>query len=861
VVKNDVSAGTTYIALKVLVKFISAFSGLKVAEPILDVILMILEQNGIIEKNAYLQNQVDIKVSIKETYRILTEQLPTNKAELIGRAWSEIEPLLANLDTKKPLSDELCKKIYDAISRDSNLEAEILTNNDLNGLVFLLADTLEKNMDAAIIALDKISEVKEDVKNIHKEIEKLKDDVKEIKNNQQKENAMHNDNQLYANNYKEILFLHRDVGGVSLEKLFVTHEYRENDEQGSDVLERIKGFIDDDRWGCPNFMFIEGSAGLGKSSLVSHLAHLHENEDERNILGGRKLVCVRLRDIIADFNKDSMNSSILKYINIKNARQFQEMHNGSIVILDGFDELCMIEGISNKVSGYIHDLYDLLSDCKVILTTRPQYLDVPKVDFAKAHIELMHFGKNKRSEWVEKYIVATENNPDEKVAFDYISNIEDDEAAGICDTPMALYMIAAGRINEDAVKNPWAMFHQIFYKEISETAYNAPDADGKKRHPISELNKEHIYRLGAEIAFEMFKSGNEKLFLTKNEIMNLVDTLGIEKANVKEVVKHCHALCSYWKRNNANGAVEFYHNNIRDFFMCEKIFYEMWDIYEENADSDWAASGEVRQRLYNLLYHSRLNVKTAEFLHYRILREKELDEKDNFAKLEQLQKRLPSITEGFLLDDKEPVAVNRGWEIAYNLIINVLANIMRIYRYVYEPYLSEGEAIKWINSNPYDLSLVSKNFNEIFFNRLYDETIIYTAGKFDFGCMDLADANLSFVDFADCRFCVANFGGAALYRVDFEKADLQNANFGFSSLRGVGLSGCDLRICDFLFASLNDVDLFGSDIRGCNFTYATFFQVTLPDGKFVKNTAEAIAHLKSLNIEGLKFSDEPDISH
>ena len=31
-------------------------------------------------------------------------------------------------------------------------------------------------------------------------------------------------------------------------------------------------------------------------------------------------------------------------------------------------------------------------------------------------------------------------------------------------------------------------------------------------------------------------------------------------------------LCAYWKSNGTDGVLEFYHNNIRDYFLCEYIY-------------------------------------------------------------------------------------------------------------------------------------------------------------------------------------------------------------------------------------------------------------------------------------------------
>ena len=38
---------------------------------------------------------------------------------------------------------------------------------------------------------------------------------------------------------------------------------------------------------------------------------------------------------------------------------------------------------------------------------------------------------------------------------------------------LEVYMIAAGRINEEAKNNIWVLYHQIFYKELADTECNS----------------------------------------------------------------------------------------------------------------------------------------------------------------------------------------------------------------------------------------------------------------------------------------------------------------------------------------------------------------------------------------------------
>lgn len=108
-----------------------------------------------------------------------------------------------------------------------------------------------------------------------------------------------------------------------------------------------------------------------------------------------------------------------------------------------------------------------------------------------------------------------------------------------------------------------------------------------------------------------------KLFLTEQEIRNIVNDLKIEDIKLKKVIQHCYALCNYWK-SNGKEAVEFYHNNIRDFFLCEKIFYEFNSIYQTCTTLGiQEVVTYIIERIYNLFRYMKLSDKVTEFLFLR----------------------------------------------------------------------------------------------------------------------------------------------------------------------------------------------------------------------------------------------------
>jgi len=876
-VDEEALAEKTYVYIKNGVKVLSIMGLPKEIEYIeipLEFLYKKMKWEGWFKYDLSLDQRIKLKDAIKLAFKEAEETLPTHKRDLLNRAriavsnWlSENPSELISLDREEKLTNILKQPII--------TEGEFLTENDFNKLTRSFLEILMKKLDDPVFS-NKFNRERIEVvlEFVTKELNELQNQVLELSEQvyDHKEhfdnrmsvleneknynssvrhhgNKVKTDNELYANNFEEVLFLHKNSKNqIRLcDGIFVFHKYQNiphhdynvphaNTYSIENVIDYIRNFINSDLNFpkgslMPDCLFIEGDAGLGKSSLVSYLAYKYTNDMtvKQDIFGDRELICVRLRDIIPDsmrFDGDSINKNILKHLNVTSHEELKSQHCGAVIILDGFDELCMIERINANANRCIYDLCKLFGGCKLIITTRPKYLNINGLDFFKVHIILQHFDKSQREEWVAKYRDKS-SDPDEEVALNYIENIDDDAAIGICDTPMALYMMAAGKINEDAKKNHWAMYHQIFYKELSETEYNSmfPSKDGLYHHPII-IHKELIYRISAEIAFEMYKTGNSKLYLNEDEISKIIDN-HLSNSDLRELIECCYALCSYWKATGKKGVAEFYHNNIRDFFMCEKIFYEMNKFYEEWESLCYFEMSEaIIERLYTLFHYSRLDAKVIEFLYLRTLYEMEKNV-NNFAKEEQKRKFLPHFFQ-LMLRGNGIFEPESHWNVAYNSVLRVLENTVQVYRSAYEPFLTEESKIHWLGYN--EIRYISAPFFINHFKQLFirapltiDNKIIYTAGRADFDGINLKGADLRFAGFIKCTMCEANLSNTALQSVDFQG----------SCLCGTDFSGADLRHTNFIDCDLKSV--------------------ILPDGFTSKDSREVEEHLKNLSIDGLRI--------
>ncbi len=696
----------------------------------------------------------------------------------------------------------------------------------------------------------------------------------------------------YYNSYVENLFLHKRKGSktVRLKDLFVMPMYEEVTfgnvtEKGDSVIDYISKFsmnAEDDEQYQKDMLFIEGDAGVGKTSLVSHLSYLYieRPEEWRRLFDSKTLLCVRLRDIIPmgmKFSSDTIVRDILNYLKIESMDEFKKLYKDTLVVLDGFDELCMVEGINENSHYYVYQIYEAFQGYKVLVTTRPQYLRVDGLNFEKSHIVLQHFDDSQRAKWVENYR-ATGVLEYEKYGLEYILDVENEEIDSICDTPMVMYMIVAGGINEEGKLNKWEMYHQIFYKELSGTEYNSMFANstGIYSHGIKKHN-ELLYRLSAEISYKMFQSGNTKLFLTEQEILGIVHELKIEDIKLKEVAQHCYALCNYWK-SNGKGAVEFYHNNIRDFFLCEKVFYEFNSIYQKFESLNIPEMvAYANEQIYNLFRYMKLPEKAAEFLYWRAKYNCEHHNTKDFPAKEYKRKYLEYIFSDMLTYGGISHYDRSSGENIYDNMINVLTNTVRIFIYILEPYLELNERIKWF----YDAYAVNKagilrnNFKEIFIassRNQCDGTVALTS-RADFKGIYFVGIDLHDAEFIGCNLSKANFKysimkNARLHNVDLRGAKMNNADLSHAKLRyadlhdanlqGANLHHAELRDSNLIGADLSSADLRNADLRGTNLLNASLIHTNLrgtilPDGYINYSQMMQMAHLLKMGIPGLKM--------
>ena len=389
-----------------------------------------------------------------------------------------------------------------------------------------------------------------------------------------KQEFIEDDTDIYFKNYYSPLCIHRGEveNQVTLKDVFVMPDV-EIDGHTQSLDTAVRDFI---KRNAHEAIILLAHGGFGKTSFVSYIAAC-----KRYFCGNRPLHIIRLRE----YSKSSIDTLC---DDIADSKKRCKIAKDAVIVFDGLDELCMIKGGNDddKAAKIIDQLvkrfYDYSGDDKrkIIITSRPGFVnhgDTIKnieIDFESVNIVQVHyvsFDKAKRDEFVKMIEKADTRltEADKKAGCDFIRSIdESDRISDIYSAPFILYLICCVQIKDiriatEMLDNSWYLFRKIFHDLYMKSQY-------KDRNSATEMeenfqnNKEIIYDKTCEFAFEMYKRG-----LGMDDVIRLDDI-----AEKLEGFKECYALSCYFNKKNDN-AIEFSHNYIRDFFICEYILNEL----------------------------------------------------------------------------------------------------------------------------------------------------------------------------------------------------------------------------------------------------------------------------------------------
>lgn len=634
----------------------------------------------------------------------------------------------------------------------------------------------------------------------------------------------------YAQNFQSELFMHRGRNNmVTLQNLYVEPAYQYVGRFGTRSRD-VPGLLCDFLWQRPEndderLLFIEGDAAIGKTSLVSWLCYHYnqvagEVEDSvgEAIFLNRKVVCIRLREL--EFNQGgSAKDMVLRYLDIDNQKTFKQRYAGAILILDGADELSMVSGSQTLlVESFLQDLQRAFQDHKFIITTRPKFLDLNHPMFRQStfgirRVELLHYNTEMRAQWLENYKRCGETiSP---ATEEYIASLSDVLAEGVADTPLALYLLVKCRIRNELQGNSWALYREIFSSAITDGRYNQNFEENSSL--MTPIKAQTNYRVVQNIAYRMFQNAKEdRYYLNTDEIDEVICASELNGLTKEQVRSTC-VLCAYWKNATTLGALEFYHNNIRDFFFCEYISETLIRCIRGCKEEDQFQT--LITELCRLFCWGDISGTTWEqtftFLRLRLMFEKEHDTPYSLYTYLRQVENLPNVI--WHLFVSKNLWCHPSPDVPYVSGKRVFANAMMLVRILMDTeqdqieHCSDEEQLNsWIGSG------VFRDWKEILSQSVkLSNQQIGVASKTKWKNFDWSGFTLWNVDFRESRLVGINFSSAHLGGCDFQRAEIRNCLFQGSEFHRVNFGGAVLHEVIFDNTDLRSIQFDGAQISHC----------------------------------------------
>jgi hypothetical protein len=544
----------------------------------------------------------------------------------------------------------------------------------------------------------------------------------------------------------------------------------------------------------------------------------------------------------------------------------------SILILDGLDELAMLEDLTtNKIDNFLEKLIESLraeSNLKVVITSRYGYLNHEKLAEREEEdvliLELRGLTVEKQKEWIEKY---AKFYPEKKIYSEEVERVKENiHVRKLLSQPVLLYMVVSSGF--DVSKE---LSRSKVYEELIRFVVRRGWESIRKKHPnLKGLTPELSEGILKEVAFLIFKSDFE---YAKGE--DILRQPAVKKfcqevlrrepkiENSSEIFSYLRGLLiSFYFRKipvveeeeKETFAIEFYHKSIQEYMTAKYIYDTMLGLCNTDTKDE-----EIMETIWKLFSHKSISEEIRDYLEEIIeerreedgVKQKELVEKlrnvfpklleiDFIVKLEELDKKF---CKGFPL--RKPLYTFRNFWIFAKAILGqdqpcYTQNLTREQR---ERFI---DFIRYVQQDRHAFVVAFPLYN----------------------------SNLQGLNLNDINLYKGNLSGANLRRAFLERtylaeatlenADLRDAFFGYAKFIAANLEGAKLgssrdnvivfiERTNFLNAQLVGAELANLVFGEVNFRYANLSEASLKNVHFIKTRLEG-ANLENAKISEIKLN-------
>lgn len=619
----------------------------------------------------------------------------------------------------------------------------------------------------------------------------------------------------YLKKWGSRLFLHRKNSDkcLTLQSTFIMPDYRfvkvlgtspdDKDITSHRNFHNLKEELDD-FIKTGKSMLIVGSPGIGKTSIVCHLANKYK--DNKNIL------FLRFRDWEENEWKSFSNtheSVLFNAVMDKLHCQKGDDLKGKTLILDGFDEIKYYSAHEDSIlKNFLMKIRDI-EEFRVIITSRENYVNLDKLHFEKI-IMLIPLDKGKIKKFSEKILGKEQTD---KMQFKNIN----EKVFGI---PVILYMALSVGINFSEFSDVYGVYKKIFSIDggiFDRFSTAVEDGYDSSTHNLSYV-KEAFYNILCNTAFQMFEMREESL--SHKKYMEIISNENIDLLKSSPLWLDFPIDNLYETSYN----VEFAHKSFYEYFTAEFIYQKILEIYNKagNTEIDDISSLEYSAETLCILF--KMGILSTEICNYLYYKIKDFENYDTKWFQFFLNTMDIMLTNGMTYYLKKEISKNilykeltiffnitkfiNIWEIPSKQYISFSAdNKIKIASYLlFKKYFlySTTKQIKQHSDN--SEIVTSSNFGKINLN------------NFSLDDLDLVNIDLenSLLKNTNMRFSILkniNFKKSILTGADFFKANLMYANLQEAILDSTNFQDANLRNANLQYAHLENAILDSADLR------------------------------------------------
>ena len=567
--------------------------------------------------------------------------------------------------------------------------------------------------------------------------------------------------------------------------------YEEDIDKSSNLDDVLLDFVQSNNKVC----IIMGQPGSGKSSLLAYLAgDFFENRKD--------CLFVILSKVTY---KESLLQSICYYL-----KMTPEQLENKNIILDGFDEMVVLENVEKIFANFINDVKNQYIQVKFFITTRENYIDILNADFLLYYkectiIRLKNFGLIQMIDFHKKY-------KKEIISYERLKALNmEKEVFGI---PLILYIIYSLELDINKDTDKYMLYNKIFSTEngIYDKCNSGTGGYGTRGRKLSIEDKESFHRISQKIAFLMYTSGT--LEVSHEDVEQSIKGCGYTEMSLKNYLHN-----NYYEKN-MNMQIKFKHKSFYEYFLAEYLFNYIVEVLCEDNSIE-----QQCQSICELLVIGRIEDEV--FKHF--------NSKKNFEKVISIEEFSPMLSKCV-----EKIILYGGMHFVNSCIeanvlrgeANIFFNIMKISKII---LADEEDKIAWSE----ELRLITNEMNNL---QLFDYLEPHLIDSILLPNIELQLVNMSYENVECLKKGI--WMGRMIASQTLSNINMTGSYLGCSIMSKCRFERSTFCDSDFRNSFLTDVsfinsNLLGADFQNCIFQNVAFIRVKIEKvtfkGSIMKN--------------------------